>query len=96
MWTQFDIPTQPMCFLVERAPGCRGTCHQGRADCPHPLLCGAQLSDAELVDYLAEQTHDPRPVALDDARAAAAGIKDGIRKRVGDAVDYVRAIWRAL
>lgn len=94
--TQFDIPTQPMIYGRDRAPRCCGSCRQGRAECPHPILCGAQLSEAELTDYLAEQTHDTRPATLADARQAAQGVADGVAARLAGARDLALAAWRAL
>lgn len=93
MHTQFDIPTRPMRFSP---PRCVGSCHQGRAECPHPLLCGSQLSDAELADYMAEQSHDTMPATLDDVRKAASGVADGVSARMSGARDLAVAAWRAL
>jgi hypothetical protein len=96
MWTQFDLPTRPMVFTADGSPHCCGSCRQGRAECPHPMLCGAQLSDEELTDFLAEQTHDTRPASLADARQAAQGVADGVAARLAGARDLALAAWRAL
>lgn len=96
MHTQFDIPTQPMRFLLERGPSCCGACQQGRADCPHQMICSAQLTDAELADALAEVEHDTRPATLDDAKEAGRGVADGVRSGLVKVVNLARAAWRGL
>lgn len=96
MHTQFDIPTQPMVFLLERGPRCCGACGQGRADCPHPMICSAQLTDAELADALAEVDHDTRPASLDDIKTAGQGVADGVRSGMAKVANLFRAVWRAL
>ena len=96
MRTQFDIPTQPMAFLLERGPRRCRACRQGRADCPHPMICSAQLTDAELADALAEVEHDARPATLDDIKVAGQGVADGVRSCLGKIADISRAVWRAL
>lgn len=88
MHTQFDIPTQPMEYF-EPGPACRGVCAQGRAACPHPMLCRAHLDAATMADALAEIEHDGRRATLDDARDAAGGVLSGLR-------NIVVAAWRAL
>lgn len=99
--TQFDIPTQPMIFPIEKSPRCCGACRQGRAECPHPMLCGAELTDEELTDeeltdFLAEQTHDTRPATLADARLAAQGVTEGAARYLERARMLALAAWRAL
>lgn len=96
MHTQFDIKTQPMVYPREQVPSCRGACHQGRAECPHPMLCRVQLSDDELTDFLAEQTHDTRPATLADARLAARGVSEGAGRALEHARHLALAAWRAL
>jgi hypothetical protein len=93
MHTQFDIPTRPMIWI---GPSCQGACQQGRADCPHHMVCGGQLTDAELDDALAEIGHDTQPATLDDARTAADGVLDGFRQLGAIAGRLVSAVWRAL
>lgn len=96
MRTQFDIPTQPMGFLLERGPRCCGACQQGRADCLHPMICSAQLTDVELADALAEVGHDTRPATLDDIKVAGQGVADGVRSGMAKVANLFRAVWRAL
>lgn len=86
--TQFDIPTQPMEYF-EPGLACRGACDQGRAACPHPMLCRAHLDAATMADALAEIEHDGGRATLDDARDAAGGVLSGMR-------NIVVAVWRAL
>lgn len=88
MHTQFDIPTKPMEYF-DAGPACSGACAQGRAACPHPMLCRAHLDAAAFADVLAEIEHDTKPATLDDARGAAAGVAVGLRQ-------LVIAVWRAL
>lgn len=94
--TQFDLPTQPMTYAVELSRSCTGACHRGCAECPHPLLCGAQLTDEELTDFLAEQTHDTQPATLADARMAARGVSEGAGRAMERARHLALAAWRAL
>ncbi len=96
MHTQFDIPTRPMAFLLERGPSCCGACQQGRIDCPHPMICGGQLTDAELDDALAEIEHDTRPTTPDDIKTACQGVADGVRSGLHRATQLLLAAWRAL
>lgn len=97
MRTQFDIETQPMDYLLERGPNCRGACNQGRLDCPHQMICGGQqLTADEMDDVLAEMDHDTRPATLDDAKTAADGILDGLRQLGAIAGKVVSAVWRSL
>lgn len=93
MHTQFDIPTRPMIWT---GPSCRGACDQGRADCPHPMVCGGQLTAAELDDALAEISHDTQPATLDDAKTAADGVLDGFRRLGAIVGRRVSAVWRSL
>lgn len=93
MRTQFDIPTRPM---IWRGPSCQGDCKQGLADCPHPMVCGWQMTDAELADALAEIEHDTLPATLSDAKTAAGGILDGCRQLGTVAGRMVSAVWRSL
>lgn len=96
MRTQFDIPTQPMDYLLERGPNCRGACNQGRLDCPHPMICGGQqLTADEMDDALAEMDHDTRPATLDDAKTAARGALAGAKELGAIACKLVVAIWRS-
>lgn len=95
MYTQFDLPTQPMTYF-HAGPSCRGACSQGRGECPHPTLCHSILTDAELVDVLAEMDHDTRPATLDDAREAAGGVWAGACELGGIARRFVVAVWRSL
>lgn len=88
MHTQFNIPTKPMDYFRPGA-SCSGACDQGRADCPHPMLCRANLDAAAFADVLAEIEHDTKPATLDDVRDAAAGVAVGLRQ-------WIVAIWRAL
>ena len=60
------------------------------------MLCGAQLSDEELNDFLAEQTHDTRPASLADARQAAQGVTEGVARHLERARMLALAAWRAL
>lgn len=96
MRTQFDIPTQPMSYLLERGPRCCGDCQQGRADCPHPVICSSKLTGAELDDARAEVGHDTMPATLADAKEAGQGVAEGVRSGLGKVADICRAIWRAL
>lgn len=70
-------------------PACCGACAQGRAACPHPMLCRAHLDAEAYADVLAELSSDTRPATLGDARDAVGGVALGIKH-------WVLAIWRAL
>ena len=93
MHTQFDIPTRPMIWV---GPNCRGACQQGRADCLHPMICGGQLTAAELDDALAEVNHDTHPATLDDIKAAGRGVAEGMRTGLHRATQLLLAAWKAM
>lgn len=96
MRTQFNIPTQPMRLLFDGSQRCCGACQQGRAACPHPMVCGSTLTDAELADAVAELTTDHAPLTPAEKRAAVEGVATGLADRLRAARDYLVAAWRAL